>query len=643
MKDDSPSRFSRVSNLLRLLSGNDPELRKAAAHLLKNERHRDVVDALCIALADCAEEVRVAAAQALQANTSTYATQKILDCLRDASAVVREAAALALYRRDDTEVRDALLLALFDVVPSAGLSAARSLQHIQSESTCQLLLKVLMSDSLRARLAAAVALQGCRDARTIRRLIDIALYSHQPDAREAAIYALRGTVSHEARSARLRLLKDSSTIVKLRALQSFNGESEPEVLDAVLPLLSDRVARVRSEAATVLAGSTSKSLQLEIAELSVNDESAEVRRACCLAVQGSKIKEVRRSLVKVLEHDTEPYVREAAAIALRAALFDAECRVLCDRLLTDPVTIVRQACAECLQHNQNQAAVDALCRAAMYDEAAPVRARAVLSLRGVKDTWARGLVHRLATSAAWIDIAPSVRCAALRSLATFEMDGVLEDLMRVAEEETAPEIRLAAFEAAIAGTEVSSLGGLLGVWNKADDQMRLALVEQLSRSQAEQAYDLIRAALLKDPAWRVRLAAIEILAVRRTRENELALAKALLDTNPILCEKAAEALRGSESREVVTLLLAHLKGKDERLRYYSALALRGVRDGEAITNIIELCSATDSDLRRIAVLALSRTSDWRAKEALTQALRDTNRSVRTSAQQALQGRERTPA
>lgn len=595
-----------------------------------------MVDALCETLGDAVAEVRISAAQALQANTSSYATQRILDRLRDKSAPVREASAVALYRRDDTEVRDALVLTLFDEVPSVGLAAAHTLQHLRDVETRDRLLKVIVSESLRARLAAAVALQGVRDVSTIRKLVDIALFAHVPDTREAAIYALRGCPHPDARAARLRLLKDPSTLVKLRALQSFQGETDNEIVDAVLPLLQDRVARVRAEVALLLAGTASKSLQLDLAEQALCDESSEVRRACCLAIRGTQLRDAREVLVKLLEDDQEPYVREAAALGMGAAHSPLEQQVVSEKLLTDGVSMVREACAEILQHQRTPRTIEALCRAALYDDSMSVRARAVLSLQRVDDAWAQGLVRRLALSPGWVASGDSIRCAALKTLASFAIEGTLEELMKVAEEDRSNEVRIAAFDAAMEGLGKSGLAELLRVWKKADEEMRLALVAHLARSKAERAIALIRAALGSDPSWRVRYEALEALRSLSYPESEMAILKAIQDSNPIISERAAEALRGCTDQAVIAALLANLTSKDQRTRYYSALALRGVKDGAAITSIIELCNAPDSDTRQIAVLALSRSSDWRAKEALAQALRDADRTVRISAQRALQ-------
>ncbi|MFT5531528.1 MAG: HEAT repeat protein [Candidatus Poriferisodalaceae bacterium] len=165
----------------------------------------------------------------------------------------------------------------------------------------------------------------------------------------------------------------------------------------------------------------------------------------------------------------------------------------------------------------------------------------------------------------------------------------------------------------------------------ADAGVRASALEALARAESLSDADLLNA--FADSATEVRRRAAELLARTFRRTLAPSLASALGDPEPDVVEAAATAL--GEDPEVDDAALDRLhdvaKSHDDALCRESAIAALGsLADPRSLVHILA-AMADKPNVRRRAVVALTPYDDERADAAMTAALDDKDRQVRTLA------------
>lgn len=352
-----------------------------------------------------------------------------------------------------------------------------------------------------------------------------------------------------------------------------------------------------------------------------------VRRAAVGAINSIGHPETEREALRRLR-DPSPRVRESAA---RIAGYFGYPSTL-DALIaasTDPDESVRRAAVEHLTNYEGERAVVAAARA-LRDPASSVRAAAARALSRADD--AESATHLVA---AFADPDPWVRYYALRSLARRDVsDAALPHVARLAREDAAPPVRIAAIEAlAPRGDQV--VEHLLAGRDDAEAEVAEAAVRALGHCRVPSTRDALHEDLRSANPGRQRAA---LAAVARQASDEwVAPLRDLADSRDASVAVAAvDALRDTGTRAAVAALVKLAANMRLRPRIVATLAAVG---GNRFDALSEALMYENEGIRCMVVEVLGRVKSPGASRLLVSALEDPSAAVRGAATQALARRD----
>lgn len=479
------------------------------------------------------------------------------------------------------------LIAALDEAAGPDLAAlARVLGWLESPALERPLAQLLGRPAARAEAVEALVRKGPR----VTGLLIEQLRADDLETRQAAVLALGRIGDTAAVPALLEVLRgDEKLVVAVAGALAMTGDRR-----AYAPLLA-----------------------------LIGHEDVTVRRAAVSALNSLGPPDMAADMSRLLR-DPGPLVRESAVrIAGYAGYPECAARLLeCCR---DVQESVRRAAVESLSCLEDDRVLPALARA-LHDESAGVRAAAARALGQVEAADAWPLLQE-----ALADAAPWVRYAAARSVGRQRQSQALEALRRLAQADTAMQVRVAAVEA------LGSLGGadalplLVSFSVAVEDDLACAALAALGATGHPDALPPLFAALESADSRR-RVAALGALGASGRAEAVAAVQRvAAAFTNPEAAT-AIDVLGHLPVPEAVDALLALVALPAHRDACVAALAraaegqldrvARGLRDPRL-------------DVRRAVIDALARARAPRAAEWLSAALEDAEALVRFAALTAL--------
>lgn len=388
----------------------------------------------------------------------------------------------------------------------------------------------------------------------------------------------------------------------------------------------------------------------------VGDENPAVRQAAIAALNSIGHPEMGARTALLLR-DPRPHVRESA-VRIAGYFGYRECADDLLALCRDADPSVRRAAIEHLAFLDDHRVFDTL-RAALSDADARIRAAAVQAIARLDRHAAAFLVPALCDGDAW------VRYFAARAMGEHRHAPALDDLMRVALDDAAGQVRLAAIDAlgrigspaavpALAALStsddreraiaaVTALGRISHeeTWpplqtalRSADEDGRAAAAESISRLGGKTAIELLEWSAAADDSLRVASAAVEGLAtIARDETIGAAAVHALIDL-------AAETARrdlivpvlAALPADAISSLAEGLRDPRAQVRVAVVQALGGMRRAEASRRLEPALDDSAAEVRTAALTEL-RHLGTRAMErrVVTLARTDPNPIVRRAA------------
>jgi HEAT repeat protein len=475
----------------------------------------------------------------------------------------------------------------------------------------------LFSPELRTALETALAAPG--DARI--KALHVAAWLGDPSLTPVVCPAAEDSesiplvVAHLTRDFPLTMpyladgLRNPYPAVRIAIAESIGRALATRALDLVTKLLEDRNQAVVIAAIETLALIGTPADARHLVPL-LSSELDETRAAAALAFGELGVSAVQKDLAR-LAGSGSPRVRGSLARALALAPDIADAPESRDALLSlagDPDPHVRACIAPALARIDSPEALPTLLNLAL-DESESVRLAATRSLdRSAGDAATRML------RTACDDRSTAVRTAAIRGLASPLAE---EDVPLVAE----------LLADADTGTVLSALGGLGSVTGQGvvndivrllghgSDDVRETALRTLRQVSPEQARDLAAVVLSgSEPAWNVRLAAVEALAGwdGSLGGREL-IERALADEEPIVRRAAVALIPGAFGADAVGLLVALL---DDAELAPSARAALIDMDAPVIIELESAIERTSGPTRRALTLALGSIDCTAARNAL---------------------------
>lgn len=395
----------------------------------------------------------------------------------------------------------------------------------------------------------------------------------------------------------------------------------PEAVPFLARLLDDD-AGVAVAAAGAL-GSIGDRAAFEPLLALLDHPSDAVRRAAVGALNSIGHPDTEREALRRLA-DPSPRVRESAA---RIAGYFGYPSTL-DALVAASADVdesVRRAAVEHLTNYEGEHAVAATARA-LRDPAASVRAAAARALARADDGDSAAQLL-----AAFDDPDPWVRYYALRSLARRDVpEGALARVARLAQEDVAPPVRIAALETlAPRGDQV--VEHLLAGRDDPEAEVAEAAVRALGNCQVQATRDALHQDLRSPSPGRQR-AALDAVA-KQASDEWVAPLRDLADArDPSVALAAVDALRDTGTRAAVAALVKLATNMRLRPRIVAALAAVG---GDRFDALSEALMYENEGIRCMVVEALGRVKSPGASRLLVSALEDPSSPVRLAAAQAL--------
>jgi HEAT repeat protein len=172
------------------------------------------------------------------------------------------------------------------------------------------------SDAVR-RARAAEALGEFMDAHAVPELTDAALEDKEPTVRASAVRALSRLNSEAGFAALTDALKDSDTSVKLAVLGELTSIGAFRDHDALIVLLGDKNADVRTRAARVCGEYRVQAAETALVAMLEGDESAPARKAAAFALGRVGGADGRAALLEAGEREENQGVLDAIRVAER--------------------------------------------------------------------------------------------------------------------------------------------------------------------------------------------------------------------------------------------------------------------------------------------------------------------------------------
>ncbi len=568
---------------------------------------------------------------------------RMRDPQEDASTVRREAArALAamdgreaiplLIRELDVpddwaspRVAEALLLFGSDALPALldGLSpeatvnrrvwCCQILGRLGDTAATSPLMQRLSDPSEQVRLSAAEALGCLRDRRAVAALTQLAMHDPVPPVRAEGARALGLIGDASVMDELVFLLSSSDHWTRLRAVEAIE-HLRPSETGALEAALEDESELVRAEAARALErlGVFDRLL----GELQVVDpkDTGPVFAALANFGRAGALDAVLRGLT---HDDFRVRARVCQVVAQVGSPRSAEHLV---PLLTDAEWPVRVRAVEAVSDLNPPDAFDRLVPC-LVDSEATVRSaaiRAIAHLDGARTAGHRPmLVELFRTGTA--DARAAV-IGALRHSATQEV----EELIRDALDDPAPEVRLAAVRSAKTRATERWLDRLVPLLGDADARVRRYAAEAIGSAAPEAAITVL-AACVNTPDYELREVITSVIAgfPVRTIVQVIGTSEAV-EGRLALCW----ALGKSHSPEAVDVLHDLARDPHPSVRAAAAGALRKIPAGDVLPALASLLSDPDPRVRAAAINSTAALGGPAAERALRACLDDANAFVR---------------
>lgn len=356
----------------------------------------------------------------------------------------------------------------------------------------------------------------------------------------------------------------------------------------------------------------------------ISHTDASVRQAAIAAINSIGHPEMADRALTLL-NDSNPHVRESAVRIAGYFGYPGCTEVLLERC-QDEDESVRRAAIEHIPYLENDRVVSILADA-LKDGPARVRASAAQAFAHVDDTAASAhLLAALQDSDEW------VRYFAARSIGSQGYTSGLSELARLANTDTANQVRIAAMESLgqIGGSRAVAV--LAPLAESGDPDLARAALRGLGFIGHPDAVPPLLAALRSAHAPS-RVDALHALGKRGGPGAVDAIRwAAAADADPAVVQAAIDALATLATPDAIAILTMLTSDPDRREASVDALAKMGTTQidliGEGLAN-------TQAAVRRGAVDALGRIKHARASELLSTALDDEDASVRLAAVHAL--------
>jgi HEAT repeat protein len=356
----------------------------------------------------------------------------------------------------------------------------------------------------------------------------------------------------------------------------------------------------------------------------IDHADAAVRQAAVAAINSLGHPDMA-ARAAVLLNDANPYVRESAVRIAGYFGYD-ECAGLLLQRCGDEEENVRRAAIEHMPYIEDERALAVLANA-LETETPRVRAAAAHAFAQVES--ARALPYLLK---ALDDTDVWVRYFAARSIGQHGYSESLDDLMRLAQTDTARQVRIAAVDALgqIGGPRAVAVLAAL-VESPEADLMSAALKALGHIGHPDALPPLLEALRSADQARRLRgLAALGERGGEGVAETLQWVAAA--DTDAAVVQAAIDGLARMATADAINALITLTADATRREASIAALVHLGERNIEAIGRGI---THPQASVRRAVVEALGRMKHLKASELLADALDDREASVRLATVNAL--------
>lgn len=612
-----------VARLTRLLSAHEEwQVRAAAVRALGMPGVPAPISPLVAALRDTSPVVRIAAVEVLGAQGVRAPVQALMHALRDRDPHVRAAAAHALGPLGAWTPVEALLEAIRDPDWQVRATATEKLGRLGTQAPTEVLVEALADDAWQVRAA--------------------------------AVEALRQQGSLAPAEALVRMLNDPDTVVRAHAVRALGvlGPSAP--MNALRTAMADNDARVRAAAAYALGALG----QQELLQTLTEDTDAGVRHAAGRALEG---------LDDEGEADQSRGFVPRPRNATGTKTFDGQdlASVLIG-LLSDRDLQVRVAAVGALGMLGEQTPVDVLTRVLQdgaNDPMDQVRVEAVRALGALGDRAPLTVLVEAVRDPAW-----AVRRAALESLRALGPNVPLGPIVAALHDSDA-DVRAAAARALGARTERAPIHELIAALRDPEWRVRAAAAEALEVLGPPEAIEPLVAMLddqRNDPfgyasaaatralgsldawdvveslldmrgewAWRVRAAAVEVLALRGDETPIQRILTALKDPSSMVRAAAATALGALGDESLAAPLVAALDDAEPEVRMAAvrSLSLQGPR--APVDALLGALGDEHTGVRIVAIEALGILGHLVPPGRLVAMLGDSDEGVRRVAARVL--------
>ncbi|WP_133646117.1 HEAT repeat domain-containing protein [Paraburkholderia flava] len=303
--------------LLPRLASQDAAVRRIALLALADlEDETALAPIVALLRTDAATDVRAEAARVLGAWERDDVVEALCAALVDPAEDVRDAAALSLSQLKD--VRYAPIVARWSThdEPFVRAAALRALRELRYEGALEPALAALRAPEAAVRLEAVSVLGWLKNAQALGPLTTLASNDTDADVRRSATSALglADAADAQAIDALLRALRDDAWQVREAAATTLGKLRPLHACDALLAALDDEYWQVRLQTARALGKLRDGRAVAPVAALLTHTIS-NLRKEAALAL-GELGDATARPALETAAADTDPEVRKAVRIAL---------------------------------------------------------------------------------------------------------------------------------------------------------------------------------------------------------------------------------------------------------------------------------------------------------------------------------------
>ncbi|MDH5282332.1 MAG: HEAT repeat domain-containing protein [Gemmatimonadota bacterium] len=534
--------------LAELLHHHAPGVRAAVLRAIRSADRRDLApDLITRARRDEDAGVRTLCFGTLLSLGTREAVPAALDALADSDERVRAAATDLIGTLGTDELVSVIMPRASDREPTVRAAAARALGLVRATGADADFTRLLRDPDAGVRVAAAeaVAVAGWKGALPL--LIDL-LGDADPPVQEAAVRAL-GTLGDSGHAAQLvRAYRGASPEVA-SAITEAVARLDRAALAGIFDLLIERddIASRVSLAETI--GRLAPPLPMHLLDALFRDRAPEVRRVTSVVLGESGEPAAARSLAAGLD-DPDETVRAAAVDGLvRLRHADSGPRFL-TLIRDDPSPVVRERAALAIGIGRTPGGEVELLSACHRDQAAPVRAAAVLALGAFDQESLVARVLEMADEAALRELLRS----RLKEDAGYRLLGLRLREARNVELHALGSISREQMEQVLAE-------GMRGVL---DPGQRIRVVAGLRAFQGERSRRALLSVLRGDPSPEVRAAALTAVGgMLDADELHLTASRALDDPSRVVRHAAVALFQRIDPEKGLPALLRMLKSEED--------------------------------------------------------------------------------